>query len=163
MAIGMTSVSGMEVVRRLRLAPLLALWLALLFAAPAAAQALEPLTLVTASGEHKFEVEIAKTVDQRAKGLMYRRFMPEDRGMLFEFETNAPVAFWMENTYISLDMVFISPDGTVTHIAANAEPLSQAVIPSGGPCIGVLEINAGVAAKIGLAVGDKVRAAFFHS
>jgi hypothetical protein len=137
--------------------------LLLAFAGSAAAQSLEPLTLVTSSGEHPFQVEIANTVDQRAKGLMYRRFLPPDRGMLFEFQANEPVGFWMENTYISLDMVFISPDGTVTRIFENAEPLSQAVIPSGGPCIGVLEINAGVAAKIGLKVGDKVRAAFFKS
>jgi len=159
----MTKAWLIEVVSRIAVAPVLALWLALAFAGPAAAQALEPLTIVTASGEHAFQVEIANTVDQRAKGLMYRRFMPADRGMLFEFETNAPVGFWMENTYISLDMVFISPNGTVTRVFPNAEPMSQAVIPSGGPCLGVLEINAGVAAKIGLAVGDKVRAAFFKS
>jgi uncharacterized membrane protein (UPF0127 family) len=149
------------VVRRGVTATVLAIGLVLAFAGLAAAQALEPLTLVTASGEYNFQVEIANTVDQRAKGLMYRRFMPADRGMLFEIETDAPVGFWMENTYISLDMVFISPDGTVTQIAHNAEPLSQALIPSGGPCKGVLEINAGIAAKIGLAVGDKVKAAFF--
>jgi hypothetical protein len=139
----------------------MAIWLVLAGTGSAAAQALEPLTIVTGNGEHVFQVEVANTVDQRAKGLMYRRFMPDDRGMLFEFETNAPVAFWMKNTYISLDMVFISPNGTVTRIAPNAEPLSEDVVPSGGPCIGVLEINGGVAAKIGLAVGDRVRAAFF--
>jgi len=140
---------------------LVCLGLAMGFARPATAQALEPLTIVTADGEHVFQVEIAKDVEARAKGLMFRRFMPADRGMLFEFETEAPVAFWMKNTYISLDMVFLSPHGTVTRIAANAEPLSETVIPSGGPCIAVLEINAGVAAKIGLAVGDRVRGAFF--
>jgi uncharacterized membrane protein (UPF0127 family) len=135
--------------------------LTVFWASPAAAQALEPLTIVTASGEHPFQVEIAKDVDARAKGLMFRRFMPADRGMLFEFEADEPVGFWMKNTYIPLDMVFISPTGKVTRIAANAEPLSETIIPSGGPCIGVLEINGGVAAKIGLEVGDRVRAAFF--
>ena len=88
---------------------------------------------------------------------MYRRFMPADRGMLFEFEREAPVAFWMKNTYIPLDMIFIARDGSVTRIAANAEPLSEAIIPSGGPCVAVLELNGGVAARIGLRVGDKVR------
>jgi hypothetical protein len=123
---------------------------------------LETLTIVTAAGEHAFQVEIAKDAATRAKGLMFRRFMPEDRGMLFEFEKNEPVSFWMKNTYISLDMIFIAPNGEVTRIAAHAEPLSEAIIPSGGPCIAVLEVNAGVAAKIGVTVGDQVRAAFFR-
>jgi uncharacterized membrane protein (UPF0127 family) len=122
---------------------------------------LEPLEITTASGPHAFKVEIANDEASREKGLMYRRFMPADRGMLFEFERNEPVAFWMKNTYIPLDMVFIAPDGTVTHIAADAEPLSEAVVPSGGPCVAVLELNGGVAARIGLREGDKVRAAFF--
>jgi uncharacterized membrane protein (UPF0127 family) len=142
-------------------AALAAMLLVLAHVGLALAQALEPLTIVTASGEHPFQVEIAKTVDERAKGLMFRRYMPADRGMLFEFEANEPVGFWMKNTYISLDMVFIAPNGAVTRIAENAEPLSETVIPSGGPCVGVLEINAGIAAKIGLAVGDRIRAAFF--
>jgi len=142
-------------------AALAAMLLVLAHVGLALAQALEPLTIVTASGEHPFQVEIAKTVDERAKGLMFRRYMPADRGMLFEFEANEPVGFWMKNTYISLDMVFIAPNGTVTRIAEKAEPLSETVIPSGGPCVGVLEINAGIAAEIGLAVGDRIRAAFF--
>jgi uncharacterized membrane protein (UPF0127 family) len=127
----------------------------------AGAQGLEPLEITTASGAHPFQVEIANNDASREKGLMFRRFMPADRGMLFEFEKNAPVAFWMKNTYIPLDMVFIAPDGRVTHIAAKAEPLSEAVVPSGGPCIAVLELNGGTAARIGLAPGDKVQAAFF--
>jgi len=145
-----------------RLAACLSLWTWLVVAAsPAAAQALEPLTIVTGSGAHTYQVEIAKTEDEHAKGLMYRRFMPADRGMLFEFDVDEPVSFWMKNTYIALDMVFIAPDGAVTHIAENAEPLSEALVPSGGPCVGVLELNGGAAAKIGLKVGDKVKAGFF--
>ncbi len=147
--------------RYLLAALLSACLLAFVGPAPAVAQALEPLTIVTASGEHVFQVEIAKTEAERASGLMFRRFMPEDRGMLFQFDVNEPVGFWMKNTYIPLDMVFIAPDGVVTHIAANAEPLSEKLIPSDGPCIGVLEINGGAAAKIDLKVGDKVRAKFF--
>jgi uncharacterized membrane protein (UPF0127 family) len=127
----------------------------------AAAQGLEPLEVTTASGAYPFQVEIANNETSREKGLMFRLFMPADRGMLFEFEKNQPVAFWMKNTYIPLDMVFIAPDGRVTHIAAKAEPLSEAVVPSGGPCIAVLELNGGTAARIGLAPGDKVKAAFF--
>jgi len=119
------------------------------------------LSLVTASGAHPFQVEIAADEGSREKGLMNRRYMPADRGMLFEFEREAPVAFWMKNTYIPLDMIFIGRNGAITHIAANAEPLSEAVIPSGGPCVAVLEVNGGVAAKIGLRVGDKVRHPFF--
>jgi uncharacterized membrane protein (UPF0127 family) len=81
--------------------------------------------------------------------------------MLFEFDREAPVSFWMKNTYIPLDMIFIAPSGVVTHIATNAEPLSERVIPSGGPCIAVLELNGGTAASIGLKVGDNVRHPFF--
>ena len=81
--------------------------------------------------------------------------------MLFEFDREAPVAFWMKNTYIPLDMIFISRAGVVTRIVANAEPLSERVIPSGPPCMAVLELNGGTAAAIGLKVGDKVRHPFF--
>jgi len=122
---------------------------------------LEPLTVVTASGEYKFQVEIAKDEAARDRGLMYRRYMPADRGMLFEYTANESVAFWMKNTYIPLDMIFIAPNGAVTRVAANTEPLSETVVPSGGPCVGVLEVNGGVAANIGLKAGDKVRASFF--
>ena len=141
-----------------------ALCLVISLLTPLAARAeggLEPLEITTASGQHTFQVEIANNEASREKGLMFRRFMPADRGMLFEFEKNEPVSFWMKNTYIPLDMVFIARDGVVTHIAANAEPLSEAIVPSGGPCVAVLELNGGVAARIGLAPGDKVKAAFF--
>jgi uncharacterized protein len=93
---------------------------------------------------------------------MDRRYMAADHGMLFEFDGDAPVAFWMKNTYIPLDMIFIARSGVVTRIVANAEPLSERVIPSGGPCAAVLELNGGTAASIGLKVGDKVRHPFFQ-
>ena len=125
------------------------------------ADAFESLTIATASGAHAFNVEIAASEAAREKGLMYRRFMPADRGMLFEFEREAPVSFWMKNTYIPLDMIFIARDGSVTRVAADAEPLSEAIVPSGGPCVAVLELNGGTAARIGLKVGDKVRHPFF--
>src|SRR5271154_4561240 len=121
---------------------------------------LEALQIVTATGAHDFQVEIARDDASRARGLMDRRFMPADHGMLFEFDREAPEAFWMKDTYIPLDMIFISRAGVVTNIAANAEPLSERAIPSGPPCAAVLELNGGEAAKIGLRVGDKVRHPF---
>jgi uncharacterized membrane protein (UPF0127 family) len=122
---------------------------------------LEPLTIVTSSGPHKFLVEVMRTDEQRARGLMYRRFMPQDRGMLFDFERSEPVAMWMKNTYLPLDMVFMDKSGRVTHLALNAEPLSERIIPSNGPAYAVLELNAGVARAIGLKKGDRVETALF--
>lgn len=145
-------------------------WPALLFvflslgfpgAGGVAAQTLDKLEIVTATGVHAFSVEVAHNDAERERGLMYRRFMPPDRGMLFDFKREEPVMFWMKNTYIPLDMIFISRAGVVTNIAANAEPLSERLIPSGGPCYGVLELNGGVAASIGLKPGDKVRHPIF--
>jgi uncharacterized membrane protein (UPF0127 family) len=124
--------------------------------------ALDSLEIVTSTGRHAFQVEIADNDATREHGLMDRRYMAADHGMLFEFDREAPVSFWMKNTYIPLDMIFIAPSGVVTHIAANAEPLSERVIPSGGPCVAVLELNGGTAASIGLKVGDKVRHPFFR-
>ncbi len=123
--------------------------------------ALDSLEIVTSTGRHAFQVEIADNDATREHELMDRRYMAADHGMLFEFDREAPVSFWMKNTYIPLDMIFIAPSGVVTHIAANAEPLSERVIPSGGPCVAVLELNGGTAASIGLKVGDKVRHPFF--
>ena len=139
----------------------LVLLLAALLAQRAGAAGLEPLEIVTSSGTHVLQVEIAKDEASRALGLMNRRYMPPDYGMLFEFDRDAPQSFWMKNTYIPLDMIFISRAGVVTKIVENAEPLSERVIPSGPPCAAVLELNGGTAAAIGLKVGDKVRHPFF--
>lgn len=128
--------------------------------APSAA--IEPLDITTATGPHHFGVEVMRTDAEREKGLMFRRFMPSDRGMLFDFKAEQPVMMWMKNTYLPLDMVFISRDGTVTNVATNAEPLSERIIPSGGPVYAVLELNAGTASRIGLKSGDHVRAALFQ-
>jgi hypothetical protein len=127
-----------------------------LLANGAAAQSLDKLEIVTATGVHAFSVEVASDDAAREQGLMYRRFMPPDRGMLFDFKREEPVMFWMKNTYIPLDMIFISRAGIVVSIAADAEPLSERTIPSGKPCYGVLEVNRGVAASIALKPGDKV-------
>jgi uncharacterized membrane protein (UPF0127 family) len=141
------------------------LWAALCFvvlvALSARGDGLDALKIATSTGEHSFQVEIAKDDTTRERGLMDRRYMAADRGMLFEFDHDAPASFWMKNTYIPLDMIFIARSGLVTHIVANAEPLSERVIPSGGPCAAVLELNGGTAAAIGLKVGDKIRHAFF--
>ncbi len=128
---------------------------------PAGASGLEPLQIVTAGGLHEFQVEIAADDASRERGLMNRRYMPADRGMLFEFEREAPVSFWMKNTYIPLDMIFISRAGVVTNVVADAEPLSERVIPSGPPCAAVLELNGGTAAAIGVKAGDRIRHTFF--
>ena len=122
----------------------------------AAASAVEPLEIDTRAGAKHFSVEVMRTDAEREKGLMFRRFLPEDRGMLFDFKTEQSVMMLMKNTYLPLDMIFIRRDGTVSHIAENAEPLSERIIPSGGPVYAVLEVNAGIARKLGIAPGDKV-------
>jgi len=134
---------------------------AALSGAAARAQEPEKLEFVTRSGVHPFSVEVMRTPDQQAKGLMFRRFLPDDRGMLFAFRRNEPIFMWMKNTYIPLDMVFIDRKGTVISIAADTEPFSERTIASGGPAWAVVELNAGAAAKMGLAAGDKVRHAEF--
>ncbi len=123
--------------------------------------ALEKLDIVTAGGPRDFQVEVMRTEPERERGLMFRRFLPADRGMLFVTQRAAPAMMWMKNTYIPLDMVFIGADGRVVSTAENAEPLSERVIPSGGPALGVLELNAGTVAKYGIKAGDKVENAMF--
>jgi uncharacterized membrane protein (UPF0127 family) len=144
-------------------------WSALIAVPQAQAQAknqaqesgLEPLDFVTTNGTHRFSVEVMRTPAQLERGLMFRRFMPADRGMLFDFQVEQPVQMWMKNTYIPLDMVFIKRNGIVASIAKNAEPLSERIIPSGAPVYAVVELNAGTADRIGLAPGDHVAHALF--
>lgn len=138
-----------------------ALVLAAGLAAGAAAQegapaATEPLTVATRSGVHPLAVEVMRTDAERSRGLMFRRSMAPDHGMLFDFARVEPVAMWMKNTYLPLDMVFIRADGTVARVAADTEPLSTRVIPSGEPVLAVLELNAGTAARLGLRSGDRI-------
>ncbi len=122
---------------------------------------LEPLTVVTASGPHPFKVEVMRTEPERERGLMYRKSMSRDHGMLFQYPTEQPVTFWMHNTYLPLDMVFIDRSGHVVSVARDAKPMDDTLIPSGGPALGVLELDAGVAGAIGLKPGDLVRHAMF--
>ena len=136
----------------------------LVFAAIAVAQPqkLEPLTIVSGSTRHAFEVEVMREDADRAQGLMYRRSLAADRGMLFDFVRVEPVSMWMKNTYISLDMLFIRPDGTVARVAADTEPLSTRTISSGEPVNGVLEVAAGTAARLGIKPGDRVEHPMFR-
>ncbi|MFG5117569.1 DUF192 domain-containing protein [Methylorubrum sp. POS3] len=122
----------------------------------------EPLAILAQDGRRAFQVEVMRNDAQRAKGLMYRRSMPADHGMLFDFERPLPVNMWMKNTYIPLDMVFIRSDGSIARIAADTEPLSTQIIASGEPVLAVLELNAGTAAKLGIRAGDRIEHPLFR-
>ena len=126
-----------------------------------APKALEPLSIETASGTHDFSVEVMRTDAERERGLMFRHYLPKDRGMLFNFDVEQQVMMWMSNTFLPLDMIFMDRSGKVVSIAANTEPLSEHIIPSVEPAYAVLEVNAGTAARIGLKVGDRVRNEIF--
>ena len=112
--------------------------------------------IASRTGVHAFAVEIAENDAERAKGLMYRKSMPQGQGMLFDFKREQPVAMWMQNTYISLDMLFIAGDGRIVRIAEHTEPLSTRTIDSGGSVRWVLELVAGTSRKLGIAPGDRV-------
>ena len=124
---------------------------------------LQTLEIASKTGVHAFSVEMAVNDAERAKGLMYRKELPEGRGMLFDFQREQEVSFWMQNTYISLDMLFIRGDGRILRIAENTEPLSTRIISSGGPVRAVLEVIGGTARKLGLAPGDRVAHPIFNS
>jgi uncharacterized protein len=137
---------------------LLGLFVAAGNAWPAGQQTLE---IASKSGVHVFSVELADNDAERAKGLMYRKGLPEGQGMLFDFHRDQDVSFWMQNTYISLDMIFIRGDGSILRIAENTEPLSTRLIPSGGPVRAVLEVIGGTTRKLGIAPGDRVASPIF--
>jgi uncharacterized membrane protein (UPF0127 family) len=120
------------------------------------AAAEETVEIVSKNGIHLFAVELAANDEQRARGLMYRRELPEGRGMLFDFMREQEISMWMQNTYIPLDMIFIRGDGRILRIAENTEPLSTRVISSGGPARAVLEVLGGTTRKLGIKPGDRV-------
>jgi len=126
------------------------------------AQDLQPLEIATKTGVQIFGVELAVTPEEQAKGLMFRRELPEKQGMLFDFHREQPTSFWMKNTYIPLDMIFIRADGRILRIAENTVPLSEAMVPSGGPVRAVLEVIGGTAKKLGIAPGDRVKHPIFR-
>jgi uncharacterized protein len=141
------------------------LFVALIACAANLAKAAELQTLEIASktGVHAFQVEMAVTPEEKERGLMFRRELPEGHGMLFDFQFDQNVAFWMKNTYIPLDMLFIRADGRILRIAENTEPLSERNIPSGGPVRAVLEVIGGTAKKLGIAAGDRVGGSIFQA
>jgi len=135
----------------------------LLAVGPARPAGQQTLEIASKTGVHAFTVEIAGTEPEREKGLMFRKELPEGSGMLFDFHHEQEVGFWMQNTYIPLDMIFIRGDGRILRIAENTEPLSTRIIPSNGPVRAVLEVIAGTAEKFGIAPGDRVASPIFNA
>ena len=129
----------------------------------ALAMDLQTLEIVTKTGVHVFAIEMATTEQEKEKGLMFRKELPDGRGMLFDFSPEQMVSMWMKNTYISLDMIFIRADGRVLRVAENTEPFSTRIIASGGPVKGVLEVVAGTARKYGIEPGDRVAHPLFSA
>jgi uncharacterized membrane protein (UPF0127 family) len=124
--------------------------------------AVEPLDVVTSAGKtYHFKVEIADNEATRERGLMFRTSLAPDAGMLFDFKAPQEVAFWMKNTFIPLDIIFIAPDGHILNIAKKATPMSEANLPSDGRVLGVLEIAGGRADELGIGPGDVVRHRIF--
>jgi len=115
-----------------------------------------PLTVTAGQGTHAFRVEMARTVQEQARGLMFRTEMGADEGMLFPYDPPRVLSFWMKNTVIPLDLVFIGPDRRVINVVANATPYSEDQIWSEGPAIAVLELNGGRAEELGIGPGSVV-------
>lgn len=114
------------------------------------------LNIETDSGSHTFQIEIARTSQEQALGLMHRRSLADDYAMLFPFERAREASFWMRDTYVSLDMVFIAEGGVVHRIERSTEPLSLRSVPSRGPVVAVLEFVSGTADRIQLQAGDLI-------
>lgn len=137
--------------------------LALVVASPAAAEAAcpsstlkhAPATFVTATGRHKYDLEIAASPDEQQCGMMFRKTMQPGTGMIFPFTSPRSASFWMENTVLPLDLIFVGPDNKVLTIASG-KPFSRDLIDSGGITASVIELKAGQAKKIGLKPGDRV-------
>jgi uncharacterized membrane protein (UPF0127 family) len=140
----------------------LAAWAAIVPPSAAATLPLSDLVIVTATGaRHKFSVEVADTDESRNQGLMFRRALAADAGMLFDYHRDSTFAMWMRNTFIPLDMLFISSDGRIQKIHQRAVPHDETPIPAPGAVRAVLEVNGGTAARLGLKVGDRVEHAVF--
>ena len=110
----------------------------------------------SAAGRHRFVVEVAETYDQRQRGLMFRRELARDTGMLFHFGEESRLAMWMKNTFIPLDMLFVNKHGIIHRVVENTTPLSLKTIPGGAPTLVVVELNAGVTHQLGITVGDRL-------
>ncbi|PVM82061.1 DUF192 domain-containing protein [Caulobacter endophyticus] len=127
----------------------------------AASPRLEPLEIVTGRGVARFQVEIAATEAEQRKGLMFRKVLAPDRGMLFVYRKPQRAAFWMKNTLIPLDILYIGADGGILSMVRNARPHDEMPLPSGGLVLGVLEIAGGRAGQLGVLPGDRVRHRIF--
>lgn len=117
---------------------------------------LSELRIKTSVQQHVFKVELALDEGSQAQGLMFRRSMPDDHGMLFVYDREQSISMWMKNTVLPLDMLFVKRDGTIANIAKRTEPFSERVISSFGPVYGVLELNGGTADRLSIKVGDRV-------
>jgi uncharacterized membrane protein (UPF0127 family) len=115
------------------------------------------LTIDSGGRSHAFRIWLADTPPRREQGLMWIRSLPADRGMLFVFERPQPVSFWMKNTFVPLDLLFVAPDGRVIRIAENARPQTLDAIDSMGVVLGVLELKGGTAKRLGLKPGDRLK------
>ena len=135
---------------------ILSVLIVLVALAPALALDRTTVEIASKTGVHVFTVEIADTEQSRERGLMFRKELPPGRGMLFDFHREQQVGFWMKNTLIPLDMIFIDGRGRIVSIAQDAKPMSEDVIMSGGQVRAVLEVEAGTARRLGIAPGDRV-------
>ncbi|MEO7814276.1 MAG: DUF192 domain-containing protein [Sphingomicrobium sp.] len=115
-----------------------------------------PLTIQSGDATHRFMVEVARSPEDQEVGLMNRAALADDCGMIFPYDPPRQVAFWMKDTLIPLDMIFVAPDRRILAIGANAVPLSLDPVPSGGTVLAVLEIKGGWAAMLGIKPGDRV-------
>lgn len=122
----------------------------------------QPLTFITASGRHDVTVEVADSDQERSMGLMFRRSLPEDKGMIFLYPQDEEITMWMKNTYISLDMIFVTANGSVHRIEERTEPFSESIIASGGKVRAVIEMIGGSAQRLGLKPGDTVEFSAFR-
>jgi uncharacterized protein len=114
------------------------------------------LTIVSGTGRHRFKIEVAETPEQMMRGLMFRRSLPPDAGMLFDYKQPTVATMWMRNTLIPLDMLFVDAQGRITNIQQRAVPQSDDIIAAAAPVRAVIELNGGTAERLGIAPGDQV-------
>ncbi len=157
-----TSLIAFNIPGALRFMPLAVIF-CLAFFVLAACSNENKLVVHSANGDHNFTVEIADTPEERGMGLMFREELGPNAGMLFDFKEVRDVSFWMQNTLIPLDMIFIGEDGVVRKIHVNARPRDTTSIPSGEPVRFVLEIPGGRSDELGIALGDRVDHALIGS
>jgi uncharacterized protein len=151
-----TSVASVPSISRAVIAALLCFGLALGTEIRAEGLEKQPLTFSASNGKHRITVEVADTDSERSTGLMFRRSIGDDEGMIFIYPRDEPISMWMKNTYISLDMFFVRGDGTIHRIATDTEPFSEQTISSGENVRAVIEMKAGSAKRLGIKSGDKV-------